>query len=372
MPSYFFPKSQNTSSGMRIFCFLWKRSIFNIMHMKNFLLPALTLLLCSCGSTDAPSGITAGKDTTGKEPEAVQAGAPTLDTARYDELMRYMANGDTTGKWPVKAAYPLPGAILPFNRIIAYYGNIVNNRMGALGKWPKAEMIPRLLEEVDKWNKVDSTVKAIPALHYIAVTAQGSAGADGKWRYRLPHKHIDTVIAWAKEIDAQVFIDVQVGLSDVQTEVPLFEKYLAMPNVHFGIDPEFAMKAKGNARPGSVIGSLDATDLNWISEYLAGLVKKHNIPPKIFMIHRFTKGMVTNANKIQLRPEVQVIMDMDGWGPPDLKKGTYRHWIQNEPVQFTGFKLFYVNDTEKSGLKELMPYRDILNLTPKPMYIQYQ
>ena len=59
-------------------------------------------------------------------------------------------------------------------------------------------------------------------------------------------------------------------------------------------------------------------------------------------------------------------------GPPDLKKGTYRHWIQNEPVQFTGFKLFYVNDTEKSGLKEMMRYEDILKLTPKPVYIQYQ
>jgi len=158
----------------------------------------------------------------------------------------------------------------------------------------------------------------------------------------------------------------------VQSELPLFEKYLSLPNVHFGIDPEFAMKAKGNARPGSVIGSLDAVDINWMIDYLAGIVKKNNLPPKIFMVHRFTKGMVTNAKNIKLVPEVQVVMDMDGWGPPDLKKGTYRHWIQNEPVQFTGFKLFYVNDTEKSGLKELMPYKDVLNLTPVPIYIQYQ
>ena len=240
-----------------------------------------------------------------------------------------------------------------------------------MGKWPKNEMIPKLLDEVKKWNEADSTIKSIPALHYIAVTAQGSP-IDGKWRLRLPHKHIDTVLAWAKEIDAQVFLDVQVGLSDVQTEVPLLEKYLSLPNVHFGIDPEFAMNGKGGARPGSVIGTLDAKDINWVSEYLAGLVKKHNLPPKMFMVHRFTKGMVTNTRDIKLHPELQIIMDMDGWGPTELKKGTYRQWIHAEPVQFTGFKLFYVNDTEYSNQKEMMTREEILNLRPKPIYIQYQ
>jgi hypothetical protein len=90
------------------------------------------------------------------------------------------------------------------------------------------------------------------------------------------------------------------------------------------------------------------------------------------MIHRFTKGMVTNYKDIVLRPETQIVIDMDGWGPPELKKGTYRHWVVNEPVQFTGFKLFYVNDTEKSGLKELMTRESLLGLRPKPIYIQYQ
>lgn len=356
---------------MHFFCFLWGRTIFNIkINMKNFLIAGMILLLGSCGNSGKKAEAQkAATDSTGSAPVVKSS---SLDTARYDSLMKYMANGDTTGKWPVKSDYPLQGAILPFNRIIAYYGNLYSNRMGALGKWPKQEMIPKLLAEVERWNQADSVIKSIPALHYIAVTAQGAAGKDGKWRYRMPHHQIDTILNWAKEINAQVFIDVQVGLSDVQTEVPLFEKYLALPNVHFGIDPEFAMKAKGNARPGSVIGSLDAVDLNWITEYMAEIVRKNNLPPKIFMIHRFTKGMVTNASQIKLRPEIQIIMDMDGWGPPELKKGTYRHWIQNEPVQFTGFKLFYVNDTEKSGLKELMPYKDILNLRPRPIYIQYQ
>ncbi|HVF97462.1 MAG TPA: hypothetical protein VM871_09085, partial [Flavisolibacter sp.] len=116
-----------------------------------------------------------------------------LDTATYNRLMLYMANGDTTGRWPVKnAPLPLPGAILPFHRVVAYYGNLYSNRMGALGKWPKAEMIPKLLAEVKRWNELDTVIKSIPALHYIAVTAQGAAGKDGKLRYRMPHHQIDT------------------------------------------------------------------------------------------------------------------------------------------------------------------------------------
>ncbi|HVG14622.1 MAG TPA: hypothetical protein VM935_06665 [Chitinophagaceae bacterium] len=295
-----------------------------------------------------------------------------LDTAKYDQLMKHLANGDTSGRWPVKGPYPLAGAILPFNRVVAYYGNLYSNRMGALGKWPKKEMIPKLLAEVKRWNDADSVIKAIPSLHYIAVTAQGAPGKDNKWRNRMPHGQIDTILNWAKEINAIVFIDVQIGLSELKDEIPLFEKYLSLPNVHLGIDPEFAMNGKGGKRPGSVIGTMDAAEINWVGSYLADLVRKNNIPPKMFMIHRFTKGMVTNYSAIKLHPEIQIIMDMDGWGPPDLKKGTYRYWFNEQPVQFTGFKLFYVNDTEMSRQKEMMSPAEILNLKPAPIYIQYQ
>ena len=350
------------------------------MRVRKLWFPALAasvFFLTSCGSGSANSAVKedSTKNTQNNQAQTSTAGndRKPLDTAEYQRLMTYLANGDTTGRWPVKSApLPLPGAVFPFHRVVAYYGNLYSNRMGALGKWPKAEMIPRLLDEVKKWNEADTVIKSIPALHYIAVTAQGAAGKDGKWRYRMPLHQIDTVLNWAKEINALVFIDVQIGLSDLKSEIPLFEKYLSMPNVHLGIDPEFAMNGKGGKKPGTVIGTLDASEINWVGDYLVDLVKKNNLPPKIFMIHRFTKGMVTNSQDIKLHPELQVVIDMDGWGPPDLKKGSYRYWINEQPVQFTGFKLFYVNDTEKSGQKEMMSREQVLSLKPKPVYIQYQ
>lgn len=342
--------------------------------MKQLLIAGLMLFIFAC-SNETNNAQTTTKDSASTTNTTNNAAAkptgPTLDTALYDRLLTHIANGDTTGRWPVKADYPLPGAILPFNRIIAYYGNLYSNRMGALGKWKKPEMMQRLMQEVKEWNEADTVIKSIPALHYICVVAQGTAGKDGKWRYRMPLGQIDTIINWAKEIDAVVFIDIQAAFSTLGVEVPLLEKYLSMPNVHLGVDPEFNLAYK-QKRPGSAVGSLDAKEVNEITEYLAGLVRKNNLPPKIFMIHRFTQGMVTNADKIKLHPEIQIVMDMDGWGSPAKKKSTYYSWITPEPVQFTGFKLFYVNDTEKSGLTELMPKAEVLKLTPIPVYIQYQ
>jgi hypothetical protein len=332
------------------------------------------VFLTSCNNKAASEPTNAKDSTAITKSETTANGVPkTLDTARYDKLMAYLANGDTSGRWPVKnAPYPLPGAILPFHRIIAYYGNLQSKKMGALGKWSKDTMIRNLMSELKKWNDADTVIKSIPALHYIATTAQGAPGKDGKYRMRLSQRFIDTTIAWAKEINAQVFIDIQIGNSDLQSEVPVYEKYLSMPNVHLAIDPEFAMAGKGGKRPGTVIGTMAVNDINWVGDYLANLVRKNNLPPKIFMVHRFTQGMVPDAEKIKLHRELQVVMDMDGWGPPDLKKGSYRYWIYEKPVQFTGFKLFYVNDTEKSGQKEMMSREQVLNLKPKPIYIQYQ
>ena len=295
---------------------------------------------------------------------------PAFDTAQYDRLLQHMANGDTTGRWPVKTAYPKAGAILPFNRIIAYYGNLYSTRMGALGEFPKKEMLRRLQAEVDKWTKADSLTPAIPALHYIAITAQNDPGKAGKYRLRMPFSQIDTVVNWAKEINGLVFIDIQVGLSTLQEEMPEFEKYLAMPNVHLGIDPEFSMKT--GKKPGSVIGTYDAADINYVIKYISDIAKKNNLPPKVLVIHRFTKAMVTNYKKIKLDPYVQVVMDMDGWGNAPKKIGTYKAFIYPEPVQFTGFKLFYKNDAKRVNQPREMQPEQVLKLTPQPVYIQYQ
>ncbi|MFM6976604.1 MAG: hypothetical protein ACKOW2_07125 [Sphingobacteriaceae bacterium] len=336
---------------------------------KSFLLlGSLCILVISCNGRSNTSTATAGADTSLAVKK--QSNFPPLDTLAYNQKVMALANGDTTGKWPVKKQpYPLPGAILPFKRIVAYYGNLYSVRMGILGELPPKQMLAKLDQEVKHWEKADPTTPVQPALHYIAVVAQGDSGKDGKYRFRMPDKQIDSVLSIAKMRNAIIFLDIQVSLSDIRTELPLLEKYLKLPQVHLGIDPEFSMKT--GAKPGTKIGTYDAADVNYCSEYLAKLVRENGLPPKVLTVHRFTKGMLTNSKQIKLHPEVQMVIHMDGWGGPDLKKGTYRHWIYGEPVQFTGFKLFYKNDI-KNPPNRMMTPEELVKLTPKPIYIQYQ
>ena len=273
--------------------------------------------------------------------------------------------------WPVKIApYPNAGAILPFKRIVAYYGNLYSTQMGVLGQYPPAQVMQMLASATAEWAAADPTTPVVPALDYITVTAQASAGADGKYRLRMPDDQVDKILNMAAPVNDLVFLDVQVGLSNVETEVPLLEKYLKMPQVELALDPEFDMH--NGARPGTVIGTMDAADINFAAQYLAKLVRENNLPPKILVIHRFTDPMVTHTSAITPLPEVQIVMDMDGFGNPAKKINTYQRTIVSQPVQFTGFKLFYHNDSTPSIGGHLMSPQEVLKLSPQPSYIQYE
>jgi hypothetical protein len=292
-----------------------------------------------------------------------------IDTADYNKRMLVLSNKDISGRWPVKTPYPLPGAILPYKRVIAYYGNLYSSRMGILGELPKKAMLKKLQGEMNKWKLADTAIPTIPALHYVAITAQSLPGKKNKYRLRMPFHQIDTILSWAKPVSALVFLDIQVGHSAIKIEAASLEKYLKLPQVHLGIDPEYSMK--NGERPGTKIGTFTADDINGVIVYLADIVRKNKLPPKILVIHRFTQGMLTDYKKIKIVPEVQVVINMDGFGNKTLKKSTYVAYIYREPVQFTGFKLFYKNDT-KNNSSGLYSPEEILTLKPNPIYIQYQ
>lgn len=361
--------------------FLWKVLLFFILVLCLFLVIYKYVIKKTFNSQQIPQ-VHSEKVLQNKKLE--------FDAAAYDKKLNEIANnpalavagatstantklslsdheGLGNSGWPVKTGYPNYGALLPFNRIVAYYGNLYSTNMGVLGEYPEEEMLNRLSVEVKKWQAADLNTPVIPALHYIAVVAQSGTGRDGMYRARMPDEQVDKVLAMAEKIHGLVFLDIQVGLSNVQSEIPRLEKYLKLPNVHLGIDPEFSMKT--GAPPGTAIGTMDAQDINFAAEYLSEIVKKNNLPPKILIVHRFTKPMVTNYRNIKILPEVQIAMDMDGFGSQGSKLNTYKQYIYKEPVQFTGFKLFYKNDIVNSRL--LQP-EDLLKLSPIPVYIQYQ
>jgi hypothetical protein len=268
--------------------------------------------------------------------------------------------------WPVKGPALLPGSILPAKRIVAFYGNPLSKGMGILGATAPDVMLRKLDAEVAAWNRVDPATPVQPALHLIVLVANAHPGANGKYRTRHDSAMIERVYGWARSRNALLFLDLQVGRSTLQGELPWIEKFLARPDVHLGIDPEFSMKHGGV--PGQRVGSYDAADINYASRFLANLVERHGLPPKILVVHRFTPGGVTNARKIALDPRVQIVMHMDGFGAPWVKRDTYWRDIKREPVQFTGWKQF----TRLRNDKPPTPRGEILRLWPVPLYIQIQ
>ena len=280
------------------------------------------------------------------------------------------ANVTITGKrWPTAQPYPHGDAILPFKRIVAYYGNLYSTKMGVLGEYEPDDMLERLRKACAEWETADPSTPVLPAIEYIAIVAQGAPGADGMYRAVMPDTEIEKAYTLAHKSGGIFILDLQTGLSTIQKELPKFKKYLEHPDVHLAIDPEFSMKT--GKKPGTVIGTYDASDVNYVINYLADIVEANKLPPKVLIVHRFTEDMVTGSNRIAPTPEVQVVINMDGWGSKDLKTGTYTHIIEPEPVQFTGVKLFYKNDLKPPSTRLLTP-QEVLLFHPKPIYIQYQ
>ena len=259
---------------------------------------------------------------------------------------------------------PLPGSVLPGCRIVAFYGNPLSKRMGILGELPTPQMLAKLESEAHAFERADSATPVVRALEMITPVAQGSPGPKGLWRTRMADTLIENMAKLAESKGYLLFLDVQVGKSTVAAELEPLIPYLKRPYVHLALDPEFSMK--GKEPPGKKIGTMDAADVNGAIALLAKLVDENKLPPKLLIVHRFTQSMLTNHEKIARDPRVQVIIDMDGFGPPHLKLDSYKAYVHKRPVQYFGIKLFYKND------KPRFTAEDVMQLSPIPQYIQYQ
>jgi hypothetical protein len=380
-------------------------------HVRSTLLGVVSLAVLSACVTDSPrSGVSGGEvaatptpaGTTGSpaadsspstDPTAASPGTPATETVvattttasdsinpklvagrgKKDAMSFAAAIRAGTRKessWPAGPA-PIAGALLPKNRIVAYYGNPHSRKMGVIGEYPEQQMLGMWDRTVAAWKAADPKTPVIPAIHLVTVVAQGAPGSDGMWRRWEDSSMIERTYKWAKSRNGILFLDIQASHSTLQKELPRLLPWLARPDVHLGVDPEFYMHyEREGARPSSKIGMMMASDVNYVIRTLDKLVADKKIPPKILVVHRFTKKMVPDAENIRPTSRVQVVMHMDGWGPPWLKFDSYRDYIVDHPVQYTGFKLFYHNDTKKGDA--LLTPRELLQLRPRLSYVQYQ
>ena len=99
------------------------------------------------------------------------------------------------------------------------------------------------------------------------------------------------------------------------------------------------------AAAGGAYGHTTGAELDRTARYLAGLVKRHNLPEKVMVYHQVAASVVRRESGLKAHPGVAMIKSVDGLGPPGPKINTYRVVNRTTPKHVhAGFKLFFTED----------------------------
>ncbi len=253
-------------------------------------------------------------------------------------------------------------------RLIAYYGTPLSRAMGILGRLEKDKMIASLKRDVEMWQAADPTTPTRCTMELITIVAQAAPGPSGLYRGRAAPEVVRRVLGWAREAGCLLLLDIQVGWSSVAAELSYLEPFLAEPDVHLALDPEWDMPP--GVKPGKQIGTMDASDINAAVALLDRLVRERKLGPKLLVVHRFREFMVTNPSKINVPPSIRLVANMDGFGTPERKLQSYGVALRGMPTKLSGFKLFTNPklDTPMLTPKQTLDGR----VRPAPVFINYQ
>jgi hypothetical protein len=282
--------------------------------------------------------------------------------------------GGASADKPKPPELPRGGRIvLPRYRLVAYYGAPQHVELGALGIGTPDEAARKLQTQAAPYARGNRPV--MPVFELIVTLAQADAGSDGLFRLRQTPQVIQRYLDAVRKIKGLLILDVQPGQSTFQKEVELLEPWLSQPDVGLALDPEWNVPA--GQIPGKVIGSTNAETVNQISDWLARLRSRKNLPQKVLIVHQFTDGMVKDRDKVLDRAGIAIVHNIDGFGTADVKKNVYVQLVYHSgsatvppPLpgggRFNGFKLFYKEDTG------MMKPEQALGLHPVPDVIVYE
>jgi hypothetical protein len=175
---------------------------------------------------------------------------------------------------------------------------------------------------------------------------------------------IRTLLDEARMYGFHLVLDIQPGRAAIEDELTHLRPFLAEPDVHVALDPEFDM-TEGQV-PGRTLGHMHAADVNAAAAFLSTLATSCRLPPKVLIVHQFTLEMLPDKQKIVPAPMVDVVLNMDGFGSQSLKVSSYRSIMRQRALDFAGIKLFYTIDTG------LFSPEQVMRLTPVPSVVIYQ
>lgn len=253
-------------------------------------------------------------------------------------------------------------------RFVAFYGHPATDALGVLGEQGPAETLQRMKPFLDAYGGDGSQV--VPTFEMIAAVAAAQPTEDGDYSFEWP---VATFMPWietARANGAYVVLDLQSGRDDFLTQAQMYQELLELPFVGLALDPEWRLG------PDQVhlrqTGSVTAAEANQVIDWVADLVRAQGLPQKMIIIHQFKHSMIRDRDTLKQRPEIQLIIQMDGEGGAGgeaLKDRTYdaltagtedKHWKW-------GWKNFF--DEDEPGPP---PPENVMSKDPVPVYVSYQ
>jgi hypothetical protein len=259
----------------------------------------------------------------------------------------------------------LPGggrSIFPERRVVAFYGAPQARELGTLGIGSPQQAARRLERQAREYRRPGRPV--LPAFELISTIVQSDPGDDGDHAARQDTRTILRYLRAARRNKMLLILDIQPGYAPFIEEVRALQRFLREPDVSVALDPEWSMDPP--ALPGQEIGSTDAATINEVSAYLSRIVRRHRLPEKLLLVHRFTDEMIVNEEALEQYPGVALTVNVDGFGDRPNKISKYRSFTRGRRGRHHGFKLFYEEDTN------LMPPKRVLRLRPAPEIVVYE
>jgi hypothetical protein len=265
----------------------------------------------------------------------------------------------TTTTAPPPPELPRGGRqLFPRYRVVGFYGM---QNLDVLGAGPPDVVAQRLLKVARPYATPGHPV--MPMFELIATVAHPFPTPSGLYRTHQEDAIVRSFLRAVRKVDGVLVLDVQPGREDFLRALRHWEPYLRQPDVGVALDPEFAM-GPGQV-PGRQLGRTDAAAINRASAYVAGIVRRHRLPQKLFMIHQFRDAMIRDKPRIAIRPGLAMTWNADGFGVRSAKLEDYRSYTRDRRFH-PGLKLFYENDVD------LLRPREVLRLKPVPRVINYQ
>jgi len=331
--------------------------------------PATILLAAAVGNSLGASVVAIdGEDVLGY-PEVGVA----LD-GRTGEATRFVGGAPEGEAWELAAlanGQQVPGGgfhILPrdgMRRYLAYYGHPGTDALGVLGEQGPAETLEKMQGFIQDYGGDGSQV--VPTFEIIASVASAGATDDGDYSYEWPPESFQPWIDFAAENDMYVMLDLQSGRDDFMSQAVQYEELLRLPFVGLALDPEWRLGPEQVHL--NQVGTVTAAEVNETVNWVADLVRDNGLPQKMMIVHQFRTSMIQNREDIVQRPEIQMIVQMDGDGTEPQKDATWSQLLAGaDDVHWKwGWKNFF--DEDEPGPPSP---QSTMDKVPTPVYVSYQ